>query len=201
MSDESEFYVAPDRLEEDPYFQDLLRNHAPELAEQKTNIEATYSDFTSLRDQFIENFNDYEPIESASIPLEPTEDYPGWVFDMAVSLSRTTDTKTDLQERAISHIEHGVSSTAGQTRYPTGRRNQTPILTRPRDNSIKNDVEVVSRVVAEAIDRIDTLEEYDLAKEAGAQLDEIAGLLEELEAELVEYDGMATYPGTCPYLK
>ncbi|RDZ35531.1 hypothetical protein DVK03_14225 [Haloferax sp. Atlit-109R] len=63
-----------------------------------------------------------------------------------------------------------------------------------------NDKEAVVEALERAINKVDGYEEYSISKEAASVLDEIESELEALKMKLVEYEGMATYPGDCKYV-
>lgn len=202
LGEADEFRVAPSALEEDNYFQDLLENHGDELQQHKTRIEELHEEFETLKGEFTEQFDDTEPLESAPLDLEPTSHYPGWIFDRALFLERTGKTKEDLNKMAAHALERNTSASNDEIQYPSsGANSYTIILTRPRDDSIENDKEIVADVLEMAIDRVDSYNEYEIAAEAASVLDEIESEIEALQKKLVEYEGMATYPGDCKYIK
>lgn len=195
------FRVAPANLEEDNYFQDLLDNHGRELSQYKTRIEELHKQFTSLKDQYLEEFDETQPIESASLNLEPTNKYPEWVFNQALLLERTERTKEDLTEMVRSALNHNTVYNSDKAEYPSSAgRSSSTIITRPRDDSIENDKEIVANALSQAIDQVEDYDEYEIAVEAASVLNEIESQLEGLEAKLVEYEGMATYSGDCQYI-
>jgi hypothetical protein len=103
------FQVVPARLEDDNYFQDLLDNHGSELQQHKTRIEELHEQFTSLKKEFIMEFSDTEPVESACDELEATDQYPEWVFNQALRLERTEREKNGLHEMAVQALEQNTS--------------------------------------------------------------------------------------------
>lgn len=202
LANQDEFRVVPTQLADDNYFRDLLENHGDELRQQKTRIEELHGQFQSLKREFPEGFGDYGPVRSAPLDLEPTKRYPEWIFDRIVLLERTESTKDDLVKMAVEALEENTSHDNEETKYPSSARHRyTTILTRPRDDSVENDKEMVADVLKEAIDQVDECGRYEMAEEAATLLDEIEMELDTLEKKLVEYEGMATYPGDCEYIK
>lgn len=202
LGESDEFRVAPQRLEDDNYFQDLLENHAVELRQHKTRIEELHGQFAALKEDFVQEFDDTGPIESAPLDLEATSRYPDWVFDRALILERTERTNEDLYKMAEQALERNTSADNEETQYPSNAGNSYSIIvTRPRDDSVEDDKEIVANALKEAIDRVDEYEDYEIAAEAASILNEIESEIEALEKKLVEYEGMATYPGDCKYIK
>jgi hypothetical protein len=202
LGDPEEFRVAPQRLEEDNYFQDLLENHGDELRQQKIRIEELHDRFEALKSEFVEEFDDTEPIESTPLDLEVTSRYPDWIFDRAVMLERTERTKEDLYKMVVEALERNTIVGGEEVRYPSnGGASYSIIATCQRDDSVADDTEIVADALEEAIDRVDGYEEYNIAVEAAAILDEIESEIDALEKRLIEYEGMATYPGDCKYIE
>lgn len=198
-----EFRVVPSSLAEDHYFQDLLNNHGDELQRHKTNLQDLHEEFESLKDRFMEEFDDTEPIERAPLDLEPTHLYAGWVFERALILERSHRTKEDLHGTTVRALERNTSADNETVKYSgdENTRYGSFVLTRPRDDSIAGDTEIVGEVLNVVIDRVDSYDEYTIAREAAGVLDEMESEVNGLRTKLVEYEGMATYPGRCKYLE
>lgn len=214
-SEDAPFQIIPDQLQGDRYLQDLLENHAPDLREKKEEIEELHDRFTSLRDEFEQEYEDGIVVEKQEYTLEPAEFLSRWVFDQVVLKERGRfDNFDELQERAFSQIERGETSLHPdepriwiQADIGGGRRYAVYSASiesydRERMQDLRSPAqEDVEELMQQVLNNIDQESPYDLAQEAADVLDDAADALVELERILMEYEGRPIYPGDCKYLE
>jgi len=210
-SDQSteDFQVVPFGLEDDRYFVDLLKNHAPELDERKDTIEAKHSTFVDLRAQFEEEFEGIS-LNQESLTVEPGVYLTRWVFEGIVKIERGQSGGWDDKLTKVEDIFKGGDNfyrEDGNIQFMEDNLTRQTIYI---VTSEKRDIEDISddrarRLAIEAIqDTVDRVnhedQPYQKAVEAAEILDTLQDEIRELRMELIEYAGRPVFPGECEYL-
>lgn len=193
-----EFRVYPNSLEGDKFLDDLLQNHAEELAQLIDDIEDAQSKFESLRDDFNDGYEDTEPLDSLPFKAEPGKSYGYWAFNQALWIERTDLDEEDLRNMARRTVQHQTTSGDGEVHFRPG--NVTgPAIVGDQDEDI--DDEKLLAALMDLVRRLPDQEVYHIAVEAAGMLDELEGLCDELRRTLDEYQGRVVYGGECEYLR
>lgn len=205
---EGHLWVRPLMLRDDPYFKDLIENHAQELDTIASSIEDLFEEFWELRSMFLDSYSDTEPLDVLDFRADPTDYYELWAFERAVRLKRGPETKEGLYDI----LEQGIKNDKSALNPPTKRF--------PGDNTERGVVECdvvkntslgeiklkegseeeIIEALRNVIDRLSEQEEYEYAKEAAVVLNEIEDEIDRLEQKLTEYKGKEIYEGECEYV-
>lgn len=211
--DEKEFHTVPRELRNDPYFEDLLDNHATDLGKTKRKIEELQSEFEILRQQFLDQYKDGMVRDYGDYRLEPDSLLGEWIFDLVVLSARGRLCGDDtILDRAISDIETNRSSPLvpdeSKLKYYAGREG-TPVysavIEQADDEKLReyrDEVEQkVMGTVEKVVDNIDDEEPYSYARDAAGVLDSAEQEVNKLDELLIEYYGRPIYSGDCKYLQ
>jgi hypothetical protein len=211
--DES-FQVVPYRLQDDRYLQDLLENHAPDLQETKQEIERLHERFGTLREDFMQTYDEGVVCDQVDYRLEPADYFDRWVFEFLVQYERgSLEDFDEIRERA--EIELTQGSTGMHPDEPrlwiqagTGGSSiavYSALWTADDQEALydwNSEIEAETLgVVEQILERTEASYPYEQTGEAAAILDDAAEAITELEQLLVEYDGRPIYTGDCTYLE
>lgn len=205
------FWTAPFSLQGDPYFEDLLDNHAERLASLKEAIETDYSEFQRLRNEFYEDYDNLDHLESLPFKIEVFDDFPLWAFESGILMERNFENLDERKENVVTAIENDkMAPLPPEKWYSGGLHNwdDSHILKAHIASSdergkpqVDNDShEQVIQAILDTLDDLPESAEYSLIEMAADTLDRVAENVSELERELSEYKGMEVYPGDCKYL-
>jgi hypothetical protein len=215
--DEDSFQAIPAQLQGDRYLEDLLENHAPDLREKKERIEELHEQFTSLRDEFIAEYDDGVLIEKEEYTLEPVDSLATWIFERVILKERGYYEDFDeLRERALESVSDGQTSIHPDepkiwVQVSVGNMAAAGIYSANVSSDSRNREEYhelrpeakehAEEAVSQVLEKIDEEYPYELAHEAAGILDEAEEEVVELERILMEYEGRPIYPGDCKYLE
>lgn len=202
------FWVTPIHLEDDPYYEDFLSNHADELGQIREAILDSFDQFWSLREDFIDNYSDSSPLEELPFRSERTDWFNLWAFETAVILERGILSKEELYQEVIRSNENWRMAQTPPTKTYVGDSDKKEILRcdvlrgdEPADSEVIDErEEMVYSAIKQVIGRLENQEKYENAEEAAKLLDELDDLVNRLETKLEEYAGMEVYKGECDYL-
>lgn len=122
-------FAIPSWLRNDPYLEDLLENHVPELQNRIDRIQDKYSEFCGLRKKYIYDINSTN-IQSDERSIEVLDEaYAEWLFDIAIKLQRGDKNKEEIK----SNIEHSFSEKSP--------KKEDKFLLRPDPNQSKSIME------------------------------------------------------------
>lgn len=209
-----EFNTVPRELREDPYFEDLLQNHAPDLRDTKSQIESLHDNFTSRRTKFQNQYDDGLIHEKQDYRVRPGPRLPRWVFELIVLRERNRLRHGDLVDRAIDDINRNDMSPiavesssiriaaefggwAGVV-YVAEFGEATHEELREYQDVVESEVR---EIVRDVLARVTEEEPYSFAIEAGLILEEAAEEVNKLDELLIEYYGRPIYYGDCKYLQ
>lgn len=212
---EEEFHSVPRELRDDPYFVDLLENHAPDLRKTKTRIEELQSEFSSLRKQFLDRYDHGIVEEEGDYRLEPDSLLAEWIFDLVVLSARGRIYGDDtILDRALSDIENNDMSPLvpdeSKLRFYADLGRQAVAVyfavfeeaDAGKLREYRDDVEQkVMGTVEKVVENIDDREPYSYAREAADVLDSAEAQVNKLDELLIEYYGRPIYSGDCEYLE
>lgn len=204
-----EFRVIPFGLERDRYFDDLLKNHAPELKKRKERINQLYTEFAEYRDRFKSDFEGVS-LNEAGLRAEPDQYLSNCIFEGIVKIERGRSESWDDELRVIRNAFDDGGYTAqeeDELRFMQGIQNRRSIYCvsseeRPvhkiPDETATN---LAKEVLQKTVDQINTDEDpYRDAVKAADILDSLESEIRELRVELIEYAGRPVFPGQCKYL-
>lgn len=208
---DEEFLAAPSWLVDDQYFHDLLENHAPDLGDLKTEIEALEADFSEQHEQFLEGIGTLPRIATDEYVIEPAYNFEQWVFEQILLLERGDETHEELIDRASNVVSGSAMRSGDTTVFPAEAGYGTPVsVVQVRSNTGKYETvsenrdqieeEIVS-MLRSVLREIDEVEPYHSARQAGDILEELSGAVSELRFKLEEYQGLPLFPGECEYLE
>ena len=223
------FTVVPHSIKNDRYLEDLLENHAPELADKKEEIEQNQIEFKKQRENFINEFRDshletdqggstvrinHEIYGSQRYTLYPNYQLAEVVFEVLVILHRGIfEEMNEALDNINKNVEEGkLAKVADQDAFmksysenddnrPIFRLQcQNPPLIDPSEcDSLIS--EEVSQVVIDLIKQTNSPQPPEPIMEAAKVLDDSREAVQELERILIEYEGRPIYPGDCKYLE
>ena len=219
IAGETEFNAVPWFLDDDPYFKDLLINHADDLQEHRTQIEEGHKKFTALQEQFREEIDvDHwderlNSIECDEVSLKIVDQFSLWIFERIIMLDREDPKKftsgdyekEDLYEIAKSAVNDETYGRSDFTIYPGDNIRKTPTIklknARSLDRETRDEIDqIVLQFLKEVIDDIEQFNVYQVGQDAADQLNSLADLVQELEIRLVEYRDLEIYEGDCKYI-
>ncbi len=211
---ENEFHTIPVELRNDPYFEDLLENHASNLRETKAEIEELHGEFTTLRGDFIEQYEDGIVEDRGDYRIEPASNLSNWIFELIVLYERNRLYGDSILDRALSNINQNKQSPLvpdkSELRFHADfGRGSAAIYSAKFEEADRDELrEWQEEIEAEILDvvkniihRIDEDEPYSIAREAASILDRAQVKVEKLDELLIEYYGRPIYSGDCKYLQ
>ena len=215
--DEDSFQVIPGQLEGDRYLEDLLENHAPDLQKKKEEIEELHDQFTSLRDEFVAEYDDGVVIEKEEYTLEPVDSLAEWIFERLILKERGYYEDFDeLRERSLAKVSDGETSIHPDEpkiwiQVKVGNMVASGIYSanisessysREEYHELRPEAqEDAEKAVDKVLGKIGEEYPYELAHEAADVLDDAQEEVIELERILMEYEGRPIYSGDCHYLE
>jgi hypothetical protein len=194
----------PAELDNDPYFDDLLENHAEDVAALTAEVADELAAYRRKRAEFVEN-TDLKLDGQLWSLVEPN--FYEWLFERIVLVERgvmdETELKADLRDAfADPRVEGSATVYPGDT--DPDRRRDILVFHRTRSTARNRDGESPHRLSANriinVIDGLDRLGEYATAVEASEVLNDLDADLAELERRVVEYDELDLMPGDCEYV-
>lgn len=210
----SDFYVYPTELDGDRYLIDFLENHAPEIASKCEEIQSAKTHLDELENEFVEEIGEVK-ITFQSFPhldeITMTADYKRDLFERLVFAKRDTEyTEERIKRESVASIDglelsqSFVGTTApGHTRFSFSTSESNLSNTGPH-NMVSNP-QGLKQEVKSTLDEILEDDEYEFAREkteAGAQvLEDAEKVIENLENELVAYEGKPIYQGNCGFIE
>lgn len=209
-----EFYTVPREVRDDPYFEDLLQNHAPDLRDTKSRIESLHDNFTSRRTKFENQYDDGLVQEKQDYRIRPGPRLSRWVFELIVLRERNRLRHDDLVNRAIDDIDRNemspIAADSSSIRvaaefggwagvvYVAEFGEATHEELREYQDVVESEVR---EIVRDVLARITDEEPYSFAIEAGQILEEAGDEVHKLDELLIEYYGRPIYRGDCKYLQ
>lgn len=201
---EDDFTIYPASLENDPYFEDLLENHAEDVGRMTESLAEKIATYERKRTEFVENTNLELDGQLWSL-VEPN--FYEWLFERIVLIERGVmdeeALKGDLRD-AFTDPRVEASSTFYPGDTDRQRAKDVLIFHRTRSSAPNRDDDVRHRLsanrIANVVHVLDALEEYPTAVEASEILDDIEADVEELERQVVRHDEMGQVPGDCEYV-
>ena len=203
--DTNDSFAIPEILRGDPYFEDLMENHATDLGDRVERIESKYTEFREIRQDFIQSI-DIEPLVPHKRLIEVLEEnYALWWFERVMLLERTENDKDDLQ-LALESAFVDASYEEDDNIYLVGDEDQDrrrPILVyyyqRSTSNSRRDSYwnKIWAGIPKDHIRDIESHPHYDEAVRASELLDELECEIEQLEKRLIEYNEAPRFDGEC----
>lgn len=223
------FTVVPHTIKNDRYLEDLLENHAPELASKKQEIKELHAKFREHRGRFVVDFEeshlDSEQLDSpVSINHElhgskrftmyPKQQLGEVVFEVLVMLRRGIfEEMNEAIDYVSKNIDEGkLTKVANREAFvkayseedikrPIFRLQcQNPPLIHPSECEHQISDEV-SEVVIDILMQVNSPQPPESVIEAAELLDDTREAVKELERILIEYEGRPVYTGDCKYLE
>lgn len=194
----------PATLENDPYFEDLLENHAEDVAQLTTAIVDKVESYERKRSEFVAN-TDLKLDGRLWSLVEPN--FYEWLFERIVLIERGVmdeqELKADLRDAFTApRVENSATVYPGDT--DPKRRTDVLVFHRTRSTAPNRDDEKCHRLsanrIVDVIDCLDGLAEYSTAVEASEVLADLESDVEELRRLVVRYDEMGRIPGDCEYV-
>lgn len=209
IGEPDEFHVIPFGLEDDRYFEDLLKNHAQELEEHAETINEHYSEFVDLRSRFEDGFEGVK-IEEEKLRVEPDVFLKNSIFEGIVKIERARkEDWKDVLGPVISGFEKGGNRKPEENEllFMGGIRKQRSLYYVTSESQSIDEISaeyaegLAKKAMEKTVSRVDTDEEpYRYAIEAATILDTIEEEIRELRNALIEYAGRPVYQGSCEYL-
>lgn len=202
-----EEFAVPHELQGDPYFVDLMANHASDLQDCVDQIQSLYSDFQEIRQEFIDNVN---------LNLGPSltndrrftilrENYLLWLFERIILLERADQDKDDLESMVADAFETLAVEEEDQFQLfgDTDEFRKRPIMlyhykrSKARSRKEPYMFRFLAAIPQAHIRDIESLSEYSDAVDAAELLTDIDEKLDQLEKKLIEYDETPRFEGDC----
>lgn len=198
-------FAIPQTLQDDPYFEDLLENHATDLEHHIDAIESKYTEFQEIREDFIEclDISVMFPDTRKIVVLE--ENYGTWIFERILLLERTDNDKDDLQF-AVENAFEDESYEEDNVIYLVGdsvQERQKPIIVYHYQRSTASSRRdsywnrVWAGIPQHHIRNIEACPNYDEAVQAAELLDDLEGEINQLKKDLIEYNEVPRFDGEC----
>lgn len=197
-------YAVPESLQEDPYFEDLKTNHTPDLQDSIDRLDDLYSEFLSIREDYIDskNIDMYSEVRQIDV-LE--ENYAKWLFERVLLLERTDKDKDDLKGAIEEAFENDAEEQDDYFRLfgDEDQFHRKPIMLYHYKRSSANNRKepFMFRVYASGpkshIENIESIAGYSEAVDAAELLDDIEDELKQLEKKLIEYNEAPRFEGEC----
>lgn len=199
-------YAVPDPLQVDPYYEDLLENHADDIKPLLDDIDSKYDDFVRIREDYIDAQDidhEYQNVHQ----LEPlARNYSIWLFQRILLLERTDATRRGLSMEVQSEFEDKYIESGNSYLLRCGVKgtNYRPILIYHFRRSISQsraDMDIMSIRLSSFpgihINEIDTLPNYNEAVRAAEILDDIEEQVDKLHTKLLRYKDAPRFQGDC----
>lgn len=197
-----QFRVIPESLEEDPYFEDLIKHHATTLGNLKQRIESRYQRFVKIREEFATSYDEIESIDALPEEVTPEEEFEQWLFDFIILLERGKQDKDGLKKR-VRQANDDSAFGDGDMLYCAGSQQHGKVATATEfiDSSSRKTEKKTVEGMESIIDDLDNYPAYEVAREAAEVLDQMETDCDELERKLIEYKDKLVYSGSCEYLR
>lgn len=203
--DTDDSFAIPETLRGDPYFEDLMENHATDLKNHTNAIESKYKEFREKREDFVVSI-DFDPLVPDSRLFKVLEDNCAlWMFERVLLLERTDQDEDDLQltvENAFEDASYEEDDTiflVGDTEQE--RRKSIAVYHYQRSTSNNRRDSYWNRYWANIpkyhIRNVESHPGYSDAVTAAELLDELEAELEQLEKKLIEYNEAPRFDGEC----
>ena len=202
--DRESMYAVPEKIREDPYFEDLTTNHASDLQDSANHIDELYTEFLNIRDDFIDNLSINGHANMRQIDILD-ENYAKWLFERVLLLERTAKNKEDLKSAVGDAFESSSEQENDHFRLigDTDQFRKRPIMLYHYKRSLADNRKesYMFRIYATApqmhIDEIESITGYSDAVDASELLDDIETELRELNKQLIEYNEAPRFEGEC----
>ena len=193
-----EVRVMPEQVAAEPFTEDFLQNHAPDVAELCDEIETTAKEYADQRREFDAPSEWRDPLVGRTPAIEPAGNFDAWAFERAVMLESDDWTVTRLSGRASNAVEQQSTERlfAGDPESPAGRGVVKVAANVDRYRAER----AVDDALSDVIETIDTLGTPPEVSQAANRLDRLDDDCVELWQRLVEYRGRSIYPGDCRFV-
>lgn len=198
-------FAIPQTLQSDPYFEDLLENHATDLKHHIDAIESKYTDFQEIREDFIESLDMSVMFPDTRKIVVLEENYGIWLFERILLLERTDNDEDDLQ-LAVENAFEDESYEEDDVIYLVGdsmQERQRPIFVYHYQRSTASNRRdsywnrVWSGIPKYHIRNIEAYPKYEEAVQAAELLDDLEEEINQLEKDLIEYNEVPRFGGEC----
>lgn len=216
--EDREFDVVPIGLQDDPFLDDFVNNHANDVNKCVKSIERHQAKFDSLRSQFVDSLDlNFGPVDE-SYEIEWASGLPIWVFSELLRFAQRTDNEEKPQERHqnISNYVKYMSDTVQvsgvqpqKNSFTLRHRTDGPVVAIVKLSELEmTDIgEIKQDVISYFESRFQlklesVVEEWPDQTVARAlrELQQGEEAIEELEQKLEEYAGRPIYDGDCKYI-
>jgi len=190
-----DFNTIPREIEDDRYLRDFLENHDPEVDNLCEEIEDLQSEYDSIRQEFSAKYDDLLPLEESDHEIHPGPEFGTWAFERIVMLERGICDREELKDRVDSAMAERTSGT-----FPGDHVTEHGQAVLSFDPDLRLDNSAGIEILNTLIDRLNSLDYYELGVEGAEILEQIDDKCDELHEKLIIYEGLPIYPGDCQYV-